>query len=459
MVKVTTKTSFLIAVIIASLLIGGLIGFYFYTKTKVVPAIFLGRESGHVNFGNINPDKKTSDSDLFIKDPKEVEEVIPKLRKISDVPVAGADFIQVAVVATSSSNKNIEPPDGVQVKVKTKTTTKEAIRFIERGTGHIFDTATSTLKNSRVSNTTLPKIYEALFTNKGDNLILRDLIGNTDIIRSRYGKIDFATTTDEEKSLTTTDLPINITAVAISPSKTKIFSILKNGITGILSQVDGGSKIGLLDIPFKEWLVNWPVEDSIILTTKASAYSPGFAYSLNTKNKSFTRIFGGYYGFTTLPSNDASRFLFSQSNRGQFKLSLFTKKDNSVRNLTVTTLPEKCVWAKTDKSVIYCAVPTNLSFNVYPDVWYQGLLVFSDDIWKINVDTGESRQIAVIEKESNGEIIDVINPVINSDDGYLMFTNKIDLSLWGLQLKEYPKKATINPIDIQATSTGSTTKN
>jgi hypothetical protein len=170
---------------------------------------------------------------------------------------------------------------------------------------------------------------------------------------------------------------INISALAISPSKTKVFSILKNGVTGIMSEVDGGSKVGMLDIPFKEWLVTWPTDDSIILTTKASAYAPGFVYNLNTRNKSLSRIFGGYYGFTTLPSNDALKFLFSQSSRGQFKLSVFSKKDNSIKNLPLITLPEKCVWAKTEKDVVYCAVPTNLSFNIYPDVWYQGLITFS----------------------------------------------------------------------------------
>ncbi len=457
MVKVNKKTSFLIIVIIASLLIGGLIGFYFYTKQKETPAKFLGRESSRVNFGDINQNRKTpTDEDLFIKDPKEVDEIIPKLRKISELPVAGADFISIAVISTSS--KNIEPPDGKpQAKVKTKTATREVIRFMERGTGHIFETSTSTLKNSRISNTTVPKIYEAFFTKDGDSLILRDLIGYTDIIRSRFAKLDFATTSDEEKKLLLSDLPINISEVGISPSKTKLFSILKSGVTGIMSEVDGGSKVGLLDIPFKEWLVSWPTEDSIILTTKASAYAPGYVYSLNTKNKSFERIFGGYYGFTILPSNDASQFLFSQSSRGQFKLSLYTKKDQSVQNLPIITLPEKCVWAKTEKSVVYCASPTNLSFNTYPDVWYQGLIVLSDDIWKLNLSTGETRLIARIEQESNGEIVDVIKPVISNDDGYLMFTSKIDLSLWGLQLKDYPKKETLSPLDTKATSTSSTT--
>jgi hypothetical protein len=93
-------------------------------------------------------------------------------------------------------------------------------------------------------------------------------------------------------------------------------------------------------------------------------------------------------------------------------------------------------------------------------VWYQGLITFSDDIWKLNLTTGESRIVASIEKESNGEIIDVINPVINKDDGYLIFTNKIDLSLWGLQLKEYPKKADIDPLNINnSTSSKATSTN
>ena len=67
--------------------------------------------------------------------------------------------------------------------------------------------------------------------------------------------------------------------------------------------------------------------------------------------------------------------------------------DKSYTGETLETLPEKCVWSKADASIFYCAVPENIpADNIYPDVWYQGLMSFSDAIWKVNIKTGEEKE-------------------------------------------------------------------
>ncbi|MCF7865790.1 MAG: hypothetical protein K9M11_04815 [Candidatus Pacebacteria bacterium] len=468
---ISKKTSLIIIILVVSLFVGGLIGFYFYTKNKNPGSTILGGQVNRGNFGGYDPNNPNSNnnnngtSSPIINTGTISEVKIPKLRQISDVPTAGTDFISTPIY--EETNKNVEPADlsasnskKVVQKQPKIIDTKVTIRYIERGTGHIYETATSTLEKTRISNTTTPKIYEAYFTDKGDNLILRGLIGSSDIVSTQYASLVLASTSEGEvKNLEVKDLPIQMSQIAISPSKTQLFSIMETGVRGLLSKIDGGSTVGIFDTPYREWIPSWPQEKNITLTTKASGFAPGFSYILNTQNKQITRVLGNIYGLTTLTSPNLSKVIYSASEKGTFSLNYLDRTSDIATNITLTTLPEKCIWSKLEESVIFCAVPENIAFSTYPDVWYQGLINFSDSIWKIDVDTGESRLIMNIQEEA-GDVIDVTNLYLSPSEDYLVFTNKADLTLWGLQLVEPVKKFEINPLDsINSTSTSSTTSN
>lgn len=442
------KTAFIIILIVISLSIGSLIGFYFYTKNKNAAPAILGRTTSGKTFGGYNPggtnqSGNQADDSLSIRNNNKDESKVSRLREISKEPIAGAGFVSVAVYATSSLN--IEPEDtsltGGRVINRSKPRLigyKDFIRFMERSTGNIYETSTSTKTNNRISNTTVPKIYEALFVGNTDSIILRDLVGNTDTIRTRLGTLTLSTTTDSTKSLVTSDLPIGISTLTLSPNTESVFSILNEGVTGYISKPDGGSKQPLLDISFREWLVDWPNQNNIVLTTKPSGFYPGFAYTLSPTTKKLNRIVGGINGLTTLMSPDASKVLIGQSAAGAFKMSVLDMKDGSVRLVPVLTFPEKCVWSKTDTNTLYCAVPEDIAFNVYPDVWYQGTVSFSDSIWSINIKTNETRLISKLADES-GQVLDIQSISISPKDDYLLLTDKNTLHLWGLMLKEPPK--------------------
>lgn len=466
---ISKRTIVITVILVVSVVVGGLIGFYFYTKNNNPSSTIVGKQVGRTNFGGYNPDTNqnnlTSTSTPIIEQKSSIKEVkIPKLRKINATPTAGFSFITTPIY--EDPNKNIEPADtsvsGRKVPLKKPLRfvgASTTIRFIERGTGHIYETSTSTVDKKRITNTTEPKIYEAYFVEKGDSLIVRGLIGSSDIISTRYVSVFTASTSESvEKTLEFKDLPIQISDVAISPSKTQLFSIMSDGVRGILSKIDGGATVGIFDTPYKEWIPTWPEEKNIVLTTKASAFAEGFSYILNTQTKQLTRILGNIYGLTTLASPDISKILYSSSEKGSFTLHTFNRSDSSKNQLPLNTLPEKCVWAKKEKDVVFCAVPNNIAFSTYPDIWYQGLINFSDSIWKINVISGETRLISNTQEESS-DIIDGINLQISDSDDYLIFTNKTDLSMWGLQLVEPIPVVEINPLNsIKATSSATSTR-
>src|SRR3989344_9187501 len=118
---------------------------------------------------------------------------IPRLRHLTLVPTSG-DVILTKQI------------DVIRDRVKVKET-EYSVRYMDRATGHIFDIKTNALAPEQISNTTIPKIYEALFTPDGNSFIARLLSEtNPDQILSYY-------VTMKDKKVATTS-PSNAQTVA-----------------------------------------------------------------------------------------------------------------------------------------------------------------------------------------------------------------------------------------------------
>ncbi len=463
-----SKTTLIVTIIIIiSLVFGGLFGFYFYINkhSPVGGNNITSTNGGFSNFGNTNSSTSTPQpqgpSEIATTTPvvtSTIPKPIPMLRHLTLAPVAGFSFINKDLFSTTtiiiaSSTKKTAPAIIGSVEV---------FRWIDRATGNIFETSSSTLATSRITNTTIPRVYEASFIDsKGTSVLLRGLLDGTDIITTQYGVLQPLDATSTQQIIKLTDLQSNISAYSVSPSGTQLFSIIPGNNRGVLSNPDGKSQVSIFSSPFHEWLTSWPTSQSIVLTTKPSAITEGFSYILDSKSKAITKLVGNKNGMTVLMSPDSTKALVGESPQGSLRLELLTRKDNIVRDLFVRTLPEKCIWSKKDTAIIYCAVPQNIVYANYPDVWYQGIVWFSDDLWKIDTTTGFSERI--MQPTSLEEVpLDMINLTLSKNEDYIMFENKSDLSLWSYLL-ENPKTvapqapvvstSTINRLPITRTST------
>jgi hypothetical protein len=65
--------------------------------------------------------------------------------------------------------------------------------------------------------------------------------------------------------------------------------------------------------------------------------------------------------------------------------------------------------------------------------WYIGNISFRDDIWKYDLKNNTAVIIDNLTDES-GIKIDVIKPQLSVNEKYLVFINKIDGTLWSLDL-------------------------
>ena len=227
-------------------------------------------------------------------------------------------------------------------------------------------------------------------------------------------------------------LPQNIYSLSASLDKRKFFYLTEgsNGVTGTVGGFRDTKRDAVFGHPFTEWLSQWDSNQNVYLTTKPSYNVKGSIFILNTAKKTISKIFGGIEGLTTLINPQGSFVLYSYTTSTGPKLGVFNINKHTTIDLDTYGLPEKCVWSN-DNINIYCAVPSVVTGNQYPDSWYQGLISFDDFFVKINTVTGEKGTIA----NSVEEIpVDATYLFLDKKENSIFFTNKKDSTLWSLDI-------------------------
>jgi hypothetical protein len=352
-----------------------------------------------------------------------IPQIGPVLEKVTDKPVAGS------IILPQKSGQT----DGEQPK----------LRYMDRATGHTYEYQVAGVaqnilgQNSpkRLTNTTIPRVYEAEWVETGKGVIARYLAPDERTIRSFYGRLVF----EEDQATTSVGalegvfLPENITAIDASPDGMSIFYIIDNGnfTSMIRSAPNGSSKRTMQTTGLKYWQAHWPAKNEIIIASKPSYSISGFAQSMNLDGASKSLAYR-VNGLTVLGDQISRFFLFGGQYNSGYVLSVFDNKSHKGASLPLITIPEKCVWSELEDAV-FCAVPKERVGADEPDKWYMGITRFNDEIWKINVETGKSEKIMDLELES-GEFIDAVDLRISKDDSLIIFRNKRDGSLWALTI-------------------------
>lgn len=338
---------------------------------------------------------------------------IPRLQQISKNPTSGAGIVRL--------------------------TGGDVVRFIDKATGHIFETSLEKVSLAKISNTTIPKIYESVWTENGSGVIIRYLKEDKVTIESFYAKLKSATSTNTEdgvnpQTLEGSFLPQNIQTLAVSPQQTKIFFLTETvgGSVGIETNPDGTKRNEIIKSPLKEFIVSWPSSNTLALTTKASFEERGILYLLNRTTLSLEKSLAAT-ALTTLVAPDAVRVLYTENIGGLTQTAIFDSKTKRTASFPLQTLPEKCVWSRTEKDVVYCAVPKESLFGNLPDTWYQGKVSFSDEMWKVDLESGVTTLLTNPTTEARQDI-DMTNLVLSVNEDYIVFTNKKDDSLWRVRI-------------------------
>lgn len=359
---------------------------------------------------------------------------IPRLRQLSKVPVAGS----VTFERQTGSTQTFISDDGVEEE---RDFTVTIFRYLERATGHLYETKETSLTQTRLSNTTIPKVYEAAFTNDGDYVLLRYLADDEETIETLSAAVVAKSTTSPETFQLVADgyalegefLPQNVISA----------DLIDSGLAYNIQNIEGGSSIIISDLadeakriiyesPFTQWVVQRPNVSTVTLTPKADSRALGYLYFLNTSGGQMQKVLSDIPGLTTLTSPNTKWIIYSVSREnGLNTYALNTETDEEIR-LGFDTLPaDKCVFSKRNEDILYCGADDQPERVPYPETWYQGITSFNDNLWKVNLETEEYEPL-LINQEEVAQSFDMIDLQVSEDDEFILFTNKKDLTLWSV---------------------------
>ncbi len=412
-----SRQTFVITIITAITLIvfGGFLFWYFYSGTTNTPG---ATEGGTVSnnlfpFGSgVSTPPQTAVGSSATQTPAVVTTTIrtaPTIRQITNEPVAGFTVINTA--------------------------TTSFVRYMERATGRIYEASLDTTASGRLSNTIIPKTVEASWLPDNQTIIARSYNDITNAITTFSGALT-KQASSSEPALRGLFLPDNMKEIAIGGAKDSLFYLNETsaGSEGYIITKDGVKNRFVFASPIREWLASWPTQNVVFLTTKPSAFSEGLSYRLDLTTGLTSRLLGNLRGLITLPNQKGDSLLYSVNDNNITRLYAKPPTGSSIE-LPVGTLADKCAWNGAEKNQVICGAPIIFPSGSYPDLWYQGLAHFDDDLWQLDTLSGRAVLITELGK-STGSAIDVTHPTIDATGNYIVFQNKSDLTLWAVRLKE-----------------------
>ncbi|MBI1974524.1 MAG: hypothetical protein HYS51_01585 [Candidatus Zambryskibacteria bacterium] len=272
----------------------------------------------------------------------------------------------------------------------------KTVRYVDRATGHIYDFNFTTKEKIKITNQTLPKIYEARFKPDGNTVLFRYLKNDSDSVE-------------------------NLSLVLTPPkaTSTSLFTITSTFLRGYTGPI-------VINSPFTNWAFS--EGSKTVVYTKPQSDAPGYAY-FTTANGGLSKILGPLNGLVVNVNSVGNRILYSYMEDGKTKLFAKNFTGGKVVKILPATLADKCAWSTKDAGSVMCAVPKDGIGMDEPENWYRGNTYFSDRIWLYDTDT----EVAELIAESMN--LDIYQPKLSPSEDYLVFIDRNDLSLWALKLE------------------------
>jgi hypothetical protein len=328
----------------------------------------------------------------------------------------------------------------------------EYLYYAERGNGYIFSADPYQETSVRLTDTLMPKIYQALFANDG-SVIERsiDTNGNVTTFLGEVSSSSAATSSAQETNVQAAEtaeaanagvpdvlagayMQTGIQQIAIDPVSKALFYLVpdpKGGVDGITQQWDGAKQAQIFSSAVGSWLPYFLSDGSMVILESPADGIPGYAYAVSAKG-ALTPLVRNVDGLTILPKA-SSPFLIYGSSSG-VALSLYGATTSTPELLSLATVADKCVWLPGQSEVAYCAVPNGTVPQDFLDNWYKGTVDTSDDWWEIDLSTGQAQRF--YSPSADNRSLDVEDPTIDPTGNYIAFINGSDQSLWILRVTQ-----------------------
>ncbi|OGG58452.1 hypothetical protein A2853_02025 [Candidatus Kaiserbacteria bacterium RIFCSPHIGHO2_01_FULL_55_17] len=308
--------------------------------------------------------------------------------------------------------------------------TSTRLRFVERGTGFIFDVIPETLALERLTNTLILRTYEAFVAADGRLLVrgTEEDGGVTTIVAS----VAATSTSDGSRMLTQQRLPNGIRSITANTTGREILYVVEGSTGAVASRAawDGTKAKEVFASAISGWQLHWLGSERIILVQNPSDNIPGYSYEVQ-KNGAFVPLLRAIPGLTLLP-HPSSRALLYGASGGTLTLFARTSATSTSGSLPIRTTADKCVWDPKQQFIAYCAVPQSLPAPSFLDRWYRGEVHTADAWWRVDAGAASAELLF----SPGNAVLDVERPVIDNSGNYIAFVNAVDKSLWLLRIEE-----------------------
>lgn len=352
------------------------------------------------------------------------------------VVVGGGAFTPAAVSSSPLWQVDKTPVAGMDF-VHSATTT--ALQYVERANGYVFVINPASRASERLTETLMPKIYEALIGSGGH--VIERSIDDSGAVTTFMGTI--ATIASTSSASTTQNvlkgvyIGKDIRSIVINPADQSIFYLAPNGtgsVDGITAQWNGSKTKKLFSSTITHWTPLRLPDGRLIITESPADDLHGYSYNV-ASDGTMNLLVGNVAGLTILPHPSSKAFLYGSSAGGRLALFVQDVGSSAPVALTLQTVADKCVWLVSKSAVAYCAVPATPPSGAFLNAWYRGAIHTSDEWWRIDVSTGSTTMI-YSPKVSNNVSVDVEHPVIDATGNYIAFINAADQSLWMLKIPQ-----------------------
>ncbi|MBV9349905.1 MAG: hypothetical protein JO026_04070, partial [Patescibacteria group bacterium] len=283
---------------------------------------------------------------------------------------------------------------------------------------------------TRLSNTTLPGMEE-LYAIASSTILLRTLNDAKNVLN--YVGTIHASSSEETLDIAPTR---TFDSVTVTPSGA-LFTVAKtsSGSVAEISSKGGGRVATVFASPISSWV---PLAGGtrLFVQSAPSAFAPGYLYEIKNAGAGATlsKVAQGRSGFVALPSPSGRYIATSQNLDTGFAFFVLDTKSGTWWSAPIHGSAYSCAWIENAEPLIFCAVPKDPPHGNYPDDWLMGNISFSDDAWILNPPLNTAYYIGSL-YDSSGTI-DAEHVAVDQTGSYALFTNKKDLSLWSLYIRD-----------------------
>jgi len=316
-----------------------------------------------------------------------------KLRQLTTRPVAGFAF------ATTTKN---EP----------------TIRYVEKGTGHVYEINLKIGEEKTLSVTTVPKVVKATFSPNKNTIAF--------VSYENYITKVFVGSFDRDQTVSGIDLEPGAENITFTENEELLYTIAKNGSTkGYKHNLFKQVRSEQFSFNYENIDISWGKGiDKTYITTKPAHTHKGYIYSI--RNNILTPVIPALYGLTTFNNNTYTIASYVQQSS---YISAAVDSKGSFSILPILTLKEKCTFDSYSDSHLWCAAPTEASDGAFIENWYKGIKTSQDHLWLVSITDGSAQLYGNLKKLS-GRTLDVKDIQINTIGNALAFINKLDDTLW-----------------------------